>query len=121
MSNESTEPGNSGARGAEAPGGTGDQQPRQGSARTEPNGAGDSEPKHHFAPGHAPSEQGDKSHPSPEVIKQHQQGLAGSGTGHQGAQGAHGDRSQAESVRGEPEGEHVRSGRQSVPSDRNES
>lgn len=119
MSKESTEQGKSGRRGAEAaqPNRQGDQ-PRQGAQRTEARSAQSEEPKHHFASGQAPSEQGEKGHPSPEVIKQHQQGLSGSGTGHQGAGGAHSDHSQETAVQGEPREEHTRSGRQDIPGDR---
>lgn len=77
MSNrESTEQGKSGQRGAEAAEeeGTG-KQPRQGSDRVEAQG-GEEEPKHHFPPGHAPSEQGETGSPNPETIKKHQQGLS---------------------------------------------
>lgn len=120
-SRESTEQGASGRRGAEASKveGTG-QQPRQGSNRTEPRQA-ESEPKHHFEAGQAPSEQGDKSHPSPEVIARKQQGLAGSGGGHQGSRGAHGDRTEEIASGGEPQGDHTRHGRQELSGDRHES
>lgn len=93
MSKESTEQGKSGQRGAEASQmeGAGDQ-PRQGSRRNEV--AGESEPKHHFAPGHAPSEQGDKSNPSPGVIAEHQQGVSGSRSGQSGSHDAHEERTQ---------------------------
>lgn len=119
MSSESVEQGRSGREGAEASRTEGrGKQPRQGSDRTEVYGAGERETEHHFSPGHAPSEQGDLSHRSPEVIKEHQQGLSGHGTGHHGAKGAQSDHTQEVAARGEPRSEHVRHGRQHLPGDR---
>ena len=47
-----------------------------------------------FAPGEAPSEQGDRT-PSPESIKAHQQGMLGGGRGQQsGSHTTNGDRTQ---------------------------
>lgn len=113
MSKESTEQGRSGRNGAEAAQTEGaGGQPQQGSQRTELYGSGDQEPKHHFAPGHPPSEQGDKSHPSPQAIKENQQGLAGSGTGHHGAGQANTDQTEEIATRGEQGGGDVRHGRQ---------
>jgi hypothetical protein len=119
MSTESTEQGNSGKRGAEASreGDTGDQ-PRQGDRRTEFYGTGDREQKHHFAPGHAPSEQGDNGTPNPQKIKEHQQGFGGAGGGHHGARGAQTERGEEITSSGEPQGEHARHGRQHLPGDR---
>jgi hypothetical protein len=119
MSTESTEQGNSGKRGAEASrqAGSGDQ-PRQGDQRTEFYGTGDREEKHHFAPGHAPSEQGDNNTPGPEKIKEHQQGFGGAGGGHHGARGANTERSEEIASAGEPRGEHARHGRQHLDGDR---
>lgn len=119
MSNESTQQGESGKRGAEASQSPGNgQQPRQGDQRTEFYGTGEREEKHHFPPGHAPSEQGDRSTPSPETIKQHQQGFGGSGGGHHGARGAQTDDSEEIASRGEPREEHTRHGRHDLPGDR---
>ena len=112
MSKESTEQGQSGRQGAQAsqtPGAG--KQPRQGSNRTEVYGAGEQETQHHFAPGHAPSEQGEQGSPSPEKIKEHQQGLAGSGTGHHGAGAANTDVSEQTATSGEQRGGDVRHGR----------
>jgi hypothetical protein len=119
MSAESTEQGNSGKRGAEAPrtGGPGDQ-PRQGDRRTELYGTGDREQKHHFAPGHAPSEQGGNGTPGPAKIKEHPQGFGGAGGGHHGARGARTERGEEIASSGEPRGGHARHGRQHLPGDR---
>lgn len=119
-SRESTEQGNSGKRGAEAShdGGTGGQ-PRQGDRRTEFYGAdGDQEPKHQFAPGHAPSEQGDNDTPTASQVVEHQQGFGGAGGGHQGARGAGTDDSEEVASTGEPRGGHARHGRHDLPGDR---
>ena len=79
---ESTEQGRSGRRGAEAlrnPG-TSDQPP-QGSQRVEAKAA-EQEPEHHFDPGQAPSEQGEKDHPSgategpPAITRKRRRGVA---------------------------------------------
>jgi hypothetical protein len=112
MSRESTEQGRSGRQGAQAsqaPGAGG--QPRQGSNRTEVYGAGEQETQHQFAPGHAPSEQGEQGSPSPEKIREHQQGLAGSGTGHRGAGVADTDVSEETATSGAPRGGETRHGR----------
>ena len=111
-SRESTEQGDSGKKGAQASQtpGAGDQ-PRQGSNRTEFYGTGDQETKHRFAPGQAPSEQGNQENPGPERIKQNQQGFSGSGTGQSGSTPAHADRSQESATHGEPRGEETRHGR----------
>lgn len=115
-SRESTEQGKSGARGAEAERSEGaGQQPRQGSGRVE--AAAEREPKHHFEPGSAPSEQGDRSNPSPEEIARNQQGFAGSGTG-AGGSGAGGDRSEEVAQGGSPGEDHTRHGRERAPGDR---
>jgi|GEM_PF-5682459 len=93
-STESREQGQSGRRGSEAEGNRGAAgQPPQGSDRVDKQA--EKEPKHHFAEGHAPSEQGEQESPSPEQIKRGQQGLSGTGTGKQGSH-AEGDRSQQE-------------------------
>lgn len=118
MSNrESTEQGRSGRSGAEASqeGGRAGQ-PRQGAGRVE-QPRGSDEPEHHFESGTAPSEQGEKDHPSPDVIARNQQGLAGSGRA-SGSHGAHDDRSEEVAQGGEPSGDHTRHGRQSTPGDR---
>jgi hypothetical protein len=95
MSRESNEQGRSGRKGAEASRTQGrGKQPRQGSDRTEVYGAGEREEKHHVSPGHAPSEQGEMGHRGPEVIREHQRGVSGHGTGHHGAKGAQSDRTQ---------------------------
>jgi hypothetical protein len=94
MSRESNEQGRSGRKGADASRTAGQgKQPRQGSGRTEVYGAGEREEKHHFSPGHAPSEQGEMGHRSPDVIREHQRGMSGHGTGHHGAKDARSDRS----------------------------
>lgn len=70
-----------------------------------------------FAPGQAPSEQGEKDHPSPEMIARGQQGLRGQSPAH----GAHRERSEEDEQHGEPRGEHTRGarqGRQRLPGDR---
>lgn len=67
-----------------------------------------------FAPGQAPSEQGEQGSPSPEQIAKNQQGIGGQG----GAHGAHGDQSQGVAQRGEPYGDHTRNGRETMPGDR---
>jgi hypothetical protein len=114
--NESREQGKSGQRGAESHGNEGSGgQVRQGSGRVEARSV--DEPKHHFEEGHAPSEQGDQSSPSPEQIARNQQGFAGSGTGQSGSS-AGGDRSEEQAQRGSPEGGHTRGGRQKLPGDR---
>lgn len=119
MSNESTRQGESGKRGAEASRDSGGaRQPRQGDRRTEVYGAGEREEKHHFAPGHAPSEQGDRGTPGPETIREHQAGFGGGGGGHHGAKGAGPEDSEEIAARGEPRDEHARHGRHDLPADR---
>ena len=117
-SRESTEQGAAGRRGAEAGGEqTGEgRQPRQGSERVE-QGRDSESPKHDFAEGQRPSEQGEKDHPSPSVIARNQQGLAGSGSGASGSH-AGGDRSEQRASEGPPSDEHTRHGRQETPGDR---
>lgn len=89
-------------------------QPPQASGR---RGAGHEQPptvRKGFEPGRAPSEQGEKDHPSPHVIARHQQGIEP----RSGSHTAHGERSEEEAQRGEPRGEHARHGRQHLPGDR---
>lgn len=122
MSKESAEQGESGRRGSEASQQAGaGSQPRQGAQRTESQPRGDSEPEHHFEAGRAPSEQGEQGSPSPETIREHQQGFRGTGAGHQGGGDAHSDRSQEASTQGPPREGHTRDGRQQTPGDRNRS
>ena len=87
-------------------------QPRQGSGRTEA-GRGQGSGAGSFEPGRAPSEQGEKDHPSPHVIAQHQQGAEPRSGSHM-----QGDRSQEEATSGEPRSTHTRSGRDQTPGDR---
>ncbi len=66
-----------------------------------------------FAPGQAPSEQGEGG-PSPEQIARHQQGIGRQS----GSHSAQGERQQEEAQRGSPQEGHTRAashGRQSVP------
>ena len=72
--------------------------------------------RHDFEPGQAPSEQGEKDHPSPHVIAQHQQGMASRPRA--GNTPADGDRSEQRAQSGEPREEHTRGGRQDVAGDR---
>lgn len=118
-SKEAQEQGMAGASGAQAShsGGVG-AQPEQGSNRS-PAARNNQEPEARkgFEPGHAPSEQGEKGHPSPHVIAQHQQGIEPRSGNH--ATGT--DRSEEEAQRGGPDGEHTehsRHGRQHVGGDR---
>jgi hypothetical protein len=70
-----------------------------------------------FAPGQAPSEQGEGEHPSPQVIAQNQQGIRGQSPSH----GAHREQSEEAAQQGEPEGTHTRAaqhGRQQSPGER---
>lgn len=106
--------GRAGAEGgprAERTPGTG-KQPRQGSNRTETTRQASAE-RTHFEPGEAPSEQGEKDHPSPHVIAQHQQGAEPRSGSH-----AQGDRSEEAATRGQPRGTHARHGRQKLSGDR---
>lgn len=64
------------------------------------------EQRKHFARGQAPSEQGEKGHPSPEMIKKNQQG----GKQQSGSHSSRGERVEEEAQRGEPSGEHTRDG-----------
>ena len=114
---DSAEKGASGRRGAQASQADGEgRPPRQGANRVEQPRT-EEEPKHHFERGRAPSEQGEQEHRSPEVIARNQQGLAGSGRA-SGSHGARSDRSQERSVRGAPQEDHTRHGRQETPGDR---
>jgi hypothetical protein len=77
------------------------------------------EERKHFEAGQAPSEQGEKDHPSPHVIAQGQgqQGVRGQSPSH----GAHREQSEEEAQGGSPQGTHTRSaqhGRQQMPGDR---
>ena len=115
-SQEAQSQGMAGTRGAEASGTPGVQaQPEQGSNRS-PAARHNQEPevRKGFAPGQAPSEQGEKDHPSPHVIAQHQQGTEP----RSGSHGVRGDRSEEEAQRGGPGGEHTRHGRQGTPGTR---
>lgn len=114
---EAKEQGMSGARGG--PGAAREPDPRPGQpaqasgrrgARHEQAG----EARKGFPAGQAPSEQGEKDHPSPHVIAEHQQGVEPQSAAHT----AHGKRTEEEAQRGEPAEEHTRDGRQSVPGDR---
>lgn len=117
-SEEAQRQGMAGGRGAESEQMSGGgSQPEQGSNRS-PAARHTQEPevRKSFEPGHAPSEQGEKGHPSPHVIAQHQQGAEPRSGSHM-----QGDRSEEEAQRGEPKGEHTvhsRDGRQSVPGNR---
>jgi hypothetical protein len=67
-----------------------------------------------FDPGQAPSDQGDKEHPSPHMIAQTQQGIRGQSP-------SRGERSEEQAHDGEPQGQHTphaRHGRQHLPGDR---
>jgi hypothetical protein len=117
-SEEAKRQGMAGDRGSESEqmSGRGDQ-PEQGSNRSPAaRHTQDPEVRKSFEPGHAPSEQGEKGHPSPHVIAQHQQGAEPRSGSH-----VQGDRSEEEAQRGEPQGEHgaaSRHGRQNIPGDR---
>ena len=116
-SEEAREQGMSGNQGPQAGQmeGTG-RQPPQGSDRAPAaRHQQPAEERKHFAPGHAPSEQGEKDHPSPDVIAQHQQGLGRQSGSHAGSVG---DRSQEEATSGEPRAGHTRDGRTETPGDR---
>ncbi|HEX2091091.1 MAG TPA: hypothetical protein VHG28_01770 [Longimicrobiaceae bacterium] len=103
-----------GARAAQDPDPT-PGQPAQASGRRGAQHEQPPEERKNFAPGQAPSEQGEKDHPSPHVIAQHQQGIEGR-SGSSG--GAHGNRAEEESQHGEPRGGHARHGREHLPGDR---
>lgn len=111
-SEEAKKQGMSGDRGAQEGKVEGTQrQPPQGSNRSpvarfqQP-----AEERKHFAPGQAPSEQGEKEHPSPDMIRQNQQGAQP----RSGSHSAKGERVEEEAQRGDPGGEHTREGRQST-------
>ena len=110
---EAKEQGYAGRRGAESEGGASQGQPAQSSNRRGSRHEEPPEVRRSFQEGRAPSEQGDKSNPSPEEIKQHQQGMKGGSGAHAG-----GDRSEERAVSGEPKGDHTRHGRQNTPGDR---
>lgn len=114
-SEEAKEQGMSGNKGAQSEqmAGAGGQ-PSQASNRRNEQKEPLPEQRRDFAPGHAPSEQGETDHPSPHVIAQHQQGIGRQS----GSHGAQGDRSTERAMAGEPREEHTRQGRQSVPGDR---
>jgi hypothetical protein len=86
-------------------------QPRQGDRRTETSRTPPEDES--FGEGSAPSEQG-RGAPRAQTIARHQQGIGRQS----GSHSAHGDDVQEQSVRGEPQGEHARDGRQHVPGDR---
>jgi hypothetical protein len=116
-SSESKEQGRAGRRGAEAKGERGrGAQPRQQAGRVEQ--PAEAEPKHHFPPGRAPSEQGETEAPSPESIKKNQQGFAGGGSGKSGSREATAGRGEEQAQAGSPDEGHARHGRQGVPGDR---
>jgi len=90
------------------------QQPSQASGRRSAEHEQPPTVRKGFEPGQAPSEQGERDHPSPHVIARHQQGIEP----RSGSHTAHGERSEEEAQRGEPHGEHSRHGRQHVPGNR---
>jgi hypothetical protein len=111
-SEEAKQQGMSGERGAQEAKIEGTQrQPPQGSNRSpaarfqQPE-----EERKHFAPGQATSEQGEKGHPSPDVIRKNQQGAQPRSGSHSAGE----ERVEEEAQRGEPGGEHTREGRQSA-------
>jgi hypothetical protein len=115
-SEEANEQGMSGKRGAEQARIPGmEKQPEQGSTRS-PAARHEQEPERtkHFEAGHAPSEQGEKEHRSPEVVREHQMGAHPKS----GSHSAHGERTEEEAQRGEPETTHTRAGRQKTPGHR---
>lgn len=115
-SKEADEQGMTGRRGAEeAQVQRTREQPEQGSNRS-PAGGHQPEPERtkHFDAGHAPSEQGEKEHRSPQVVKEHQMGAHP----RSGSHSAHGERTEEESQRGEPDTTHTRQGRQTAPGHR---
>lgn len=113
-SEEAKQQGASGQRGGPREGQNPDMtpdQPAQGSGRQ--GGQEPPEERKHFAPGRAPSEQGE-GNPGPEQIAQRQQGIGRQS----GSHGARGERQEEESQRGGPQQEHTRAashGRQGVP------
>jgi hypothetical protein len=116
-SEEAQRQGESGGRGAEAArsAGAGRQNP-QTSERPNSERMQHAAERKHFEPGHAPSEQGEKDHPSPEVIARHQQG-AEPRSGNPSA--VSGDETQQRAIGGEPRGERTADdGRQRVPGSR---
>lgn len=115
-SEEANEQGMSGRRGAEEAQIRGMQeQPEQGSNRS-PAAGHQQEPERakHFEAGHAPSEQGEQEHRSPQVIKEHQMGAHPKS----GSHSAHAERIEEEAQRGEPDTTHTRAGRQKTPGHR---
>ena len=112
-SEEAKEQGRTGLSGSQAPGGEAEKQPAQSSNRRGARHEEGPEIRTGFEAGQAPSEQGDLSDPSPERIKQNQQGMKAAGPRRE-------DRSQEEAVKGEPRSEHTRGNRQSVSGDRNQ-
>lgn len=102
--------GSAGARASQTEG-TG-RQPEQTSNRRGAEHERAPEERQQFDAGQAPSEQGEKDHPSPHVIAQHQQGIGRQSGSHAGKVG---DRSQERAMSGEPRGEHTRQGRQQTP------
>lgn len=112
---EAKEQGMSGNRGAEEGRVEGEQrQPPQGSDRAPAaRHQQPAEERKGFSTGQAPSEQGEKAHPSAEVVKQNQQGATPRSGSHAG-----GDRSEEEAQRGSPSGDHTRHGREGLPGHR---
>lgn len=88
-------------------------QPAQASGRR--GGAHEQPPEERkgFQAGEAPSEQG-RGEPRAQTIARHQQGISAQS----GSRSAHGNDTEEQAQRGEPEGEHTRHGRQHVPGDR---
>lgn len=115
-SEEAKEQGLSGRAGVrEATTGADGDQPPQGSGRSP--GAANEQPREarkHFEPGAAPSEQGEKGHPSPEKIREHQQGIGRQSGSHRAGP----DRSEEVAEQGEPDEDHTRHGRQTTPGHR---
>lgn len=118
---EAKEQGMTGAKGGgQAGGDAGSGQARQGTqhneaSRTAPDASTG------FAPGKAPSEQGE-GEPSPETIRRHQQGNFGGRGNASGSHSAHGEDTEATAQSGEPGESHTeggRHGRQQLPGDRN--
>ena len=92
-------------------------QPPQGTQRRSAQHEQDPTQRKSFPPGHAPSEQGEGT-PSPESIKEHQQGMLGGRGQQSGSHSAHGERNEEVSQSGPPSDEHARHGRQDLPGDR---
>lgn len=107
-SREAQEQGLAGSRSARTP--EQDSQPAQASGRSGGGHRQEPEIRRSFPEGQAPSEQGEKEHPSPHVIARQQQGI-----GSQSGSRAGGTDSEEQAQRGEPSGEHARHGRQKVP------